>query len=251
MSTQTAVVDSTAAPGVEPILRVENLSANYGDFKAVRDASISIPPNKIISVIGSNGAGKSTLMDCIAGVHKPASGKVYFKGEDITGLDPHVIVAKGLTLVPQGSRCFVRMTVEDNLWMGSYTKKARVNAKKQLELVYSLFPVLYEKRNNLSGAMSGGQRQMVAIGRALMSNPEMVLFDEISLGLAPTIIKDIYARIREINKAGMSVVLVEQDVKRSLKTSEYSHVMLKGTVVLSGDSKELSEEDIKKAYFGI
>lgn len=249
--TKTMTMESAAAESTEPILRVENVSANYGDFRAVRDASISIPPKQIISIIGSNGAGKSTLMDCIAGVHKPASGKVYFKGEDITGLDPHVIVAKGLTLVPQGSRCFVRMTVEDNLWMGSYTKKARANAKKQLELVYTLFPVLYEKRAHLSGSMSGGQRQMVAIGRALMSAPEMVLFDEISLGLAPTIIKDIYARIREINKAGMSVVLVEQDVKRSLKTSEYSHVMLKGTVVLSGSSKTLSEEEIKKAYFGI
>ncbi len=250
-TTATAPAENATMDQVEPILRVENLSANYGDFRAVRDASISIPPKKIISIIGSNGAGKSTLMDCIAGAHKPASGKVYFKGEDITGLDPHVIVAKGLTLVPQGSRCFVRMTVEDNLWMGSFTKKARAQAKQQLELVYSLFPVLYEKRKFLSGSMSGGQRQMVAIGRALMSAPEMVLFDEISLGLAPTIIKDIYARIREINRSGMSVVLVEQDVKRSLKTSEYSHVMLKGTVVLSGDSKTLSEEDIKKAYFGI
>lgn len=233
------------------ILRVENISANYGDFRAVRDASLDISGSDIVSIIGSNGAGKSTLMDCVAGVHKPVSGRVYFKGEDITGLEPHVIVAKGLTLVPQGSRCFVRMSVEENLVMGSYTKKARKKAKELLEFVYTLFPVLKEKRRFAAGSMSGGQRQMVAIGRALMSDPEMILFDEISLGLAPTIIKDIYARIREINRGGMSVVLVEQDVKRSLKTSATCHVMLKGTIVLSGSSSSLSEEDIKKAYFGI
>lgn len=250
MSTNLAA-DSTPQASSEAMLKVENISTNYGDFRAVRDCSLEIPAKKIISVIGSNGAGKSTLMDTIAGVHTPVSGKIYFKGEDITGLPPHKIVAKGLTLVPQGSRCFIRMTVEDNLVMGSYTKKARAKAKQQLEMVYTLFPVLYEKRKNLSGSMSGGQRQMVAIGRALMSCPEMVLFDEISLGLAPTIIKDIYQRIKDINRDGMSVVLVEQDITRSLKTSEYSHVMLKGNVVLSGASSDLTIDDIKKAYFGI
>lgn len=239
------------ASGSDPILRVEGLQVKYGDFIAVHDVSLGIPANRIVSVIGSNGAGKSTLMDSIAGINRPTAGKIFFKNEDITGLAPHDIVARGLTLVPQGSRCFVRMTVEDNLIMGSFTKKARANAKKTLEHVYALFPVLKEKRNNLSGALSGGQRQMVAIGRALMSQPEMVLFDEISLGLAPTIIKDIYARIKGISQEGVSVVLVEQDVKRSQRTSELSHVMLKGKVVLSGNSKELSEEEIKKAYFGI
>ncbi len=238
-------------PDTDPILRVENLKVKYGDFIAVHDASLEIPAKKVISIIGSNGAGKSTLMDSVAGVCKSASGRVFFKNEDITNMEPHMIVARGLTLVPQGSRCFVRMTVEDNLIMGSYTPKARKNAPKTLERVYNLFPVLKEKRNDLSGSLSGGQRQMVAIGRALMSSPEMILFDEISLGLAPTIIKDIYARIKEINREGTSVVLVEQDVKRSCQASETCHVMLKGTVVLSGDSKSLSEEEIKKAYFGI
>ena len=240
---------STAANGA--LLRVENLCVTYGDFIAVRDATLDVPENLIVSIIGSNGAGKSTLMDCISGVHKPKSGKVYFKGEDITGLDAHKIVAMGLTLVPQGSRCFVRMTVEENLIMGSYTKKARKGAGGSLERVYELFPVLREKRKLACASLSGGQRQMVAIGRALMSNPSMMLFDEISLGLAPTVIKDIYACIKQISLDGVGVVLVEQDVKRSIKTSEYSHVMLGGSVVLSGYSKSLSEEDIKKAYFGI
>ena len=240
---------SAAAEGA--MLRVENLCVAYGDFIAVRDATLDVPENLIVSVIGSNGAGKSTLMDCIAGVHKPKSGKVYFKDEDITGLDAHKIVAMGLTLVPQGSRCFVRMTVEENLVMGSYTKKARTGAKDSLERVYELFPVLKEKRKQICMSLSGGQRQMVAIGRALMSDPSLILFDEISLGLAPAVIKDIYARIKQISLDGVSVVLVEQDVKRSVKTSDFSHVMLGGSVVLSGYSKSLSEEDIKKAYFGI
>lgn len=235
----------------ENILTVENVAAKYGDFIAVQDASLYVPTGKIVSIIGSNGAGKSTLMDCIAGVHKPSAGKVFYKGEDITGLPAYEIVGRGLTLVPQGSRCFVRMSVEENLVMGSFPKCARRAAKDSLERVYELFPVLKAKRHELSGCLSGGQRQMVAIGRALMTQPDLILFDEISLGLAPTIIKDIYARIKQINGEGMSVVLVEQDVKRSIKTSEFSNIMLKGRVVLSGVSRELTEEEIKNAYFGI
>lgn len=233
------------------ILTVSHVQAKYGDFLAVADASMDVPAGQVVSLIGSNGAGKSTLMDCVAGVHTPASGKIYFEGEDITGLPAHEIVARGLTLVPQGSRCFVRMSVEDNLIMGSYIKNARSYAKQSLERVYELFPVLKEKRNDLSGSLSGGQRQMVAIGRALMTRPKMILFDEISLGLAPTIIKDIYARIKQINQEGMNILLVEQDVKRSRRASTICYVMLKGKIVLSGPSATLAEEEIKNAYFGI
>lgn len=248
---QTTVHASSPSPGAESILQVSELSASYGQFRAVQNVSFEIPKQQIVSIIGSNGAGKSTLMDCVAGVHRSTVGTVRFKGEDITGMPPHQIVNRGLSLVPQGSRCFVRMSVEENLVMGSYPKRARAKSKELLERVYTLFPVLKEKRRFAAGSMSGGQRQMVAIGRALMSDPEMILFDEISLGLAPTIIKDIYASIREINRAGVSIVLVEQDVKRSLKTSSICHVMLKGAIVLGGSSKDLSEEEIKKAYFGI
>ncbi len=236
----------------EPMLKVEGVQAKYGDFIAVHSASLDVPQGKIVSVIGANGAGKSTLMDTIAGIHKASAGKVYFKGEDITNLPAEKIVTRGLSLVPQGSRCFIRMTVEDNLIMGSFPKNARAGVKDTLDMVYTLFPVLKEKRNDLSGSLSGGQRQMVAVGRALMTKPELILFDEISLGLAPTIIKDIYATIKKINRdTGLTIVLVEQDTKRAIKTGEISHVMLKGNVVLSGNSAELGEEEIKKAYFGI
>ncbi|MDR3305828.1 MAG: ABC transporter ATP-binding protein [Clostridiales Family XIII bacterium] len=235
----------------DAMLSVEGLQVNYGDFIAVKDASLSVPYCEIVSVVGTNGAGKSTLFDCVAGVVKPRAGRVFFKGEDITALPAHEVVAKGLTLVPQGSRCFIRMTVEENLIMGSYTKKARKDRAATLKKTYELFPVLFEKRNDLSGSLSGGQRQMVAIGRALMNRPEMILFDEISLGLAPTVIKDIYARIKEINRDGVTAVLIEQDVKRSLRTSSRCNVMLKGKVVLTGSSRELTEEKIKAAYFGV
>jgi branched-chain amino acid transport system ATP-binding protein len=230
---------------------VEGVCAKYGDFLAVAGASFEVPAQSIVSVIGANGAGKSTLMDCIAGVHKPVSGRILFKGEDITGLSPNGVVAKRLALVPQGSRCFTRMTVEHNLLMGAYPKHARAGRGERLEKVYELFPMLREKRKDLSGSLSGGQRQMVAIGRALMSAPELILFDEISLGLAPTVIKDIYQRIRAINREGVSVVLVEQDVARSKKTSAYSYIMLRGEMVLSGPSKELDDEKVKNAYFGV
>ncbi len=235
----------------EPILKVEGLQAKYGDFLAVESASLDVPEGKIVSVIGSNGAGKSTLMDTIAGIHKPSAGKVFFRGEDITGLPAEKIVTRGLSLVPQGSRCFVRMTVEDNLIMGSYPKCARGNVKHSLEKIYELFPVLKQKRNDLSGSLSGGQRQMVAVARALMTKPELIIFDEISLGLAPTVIKDIYSKVKEINREGTSIVIVEQDTQRAIRTGETCHIMLKGKVVLSGLSKELSDEEIKKAYFGI
>lgn len=235
----------------DPILKVEGVQAKYGDFIAVESATLEVPEKHIVSIIGSNGAGKSTLMDTIAGLHKPSAGKIYFKGEDITGLPAEKIVLRGLSLVPQGSRCFIRMSVEDNLMMGSFPKSARKNAKDTLEWVYELFPVLKEKRNDPSGSLSGGQRQMVAVGRALMTRPEMILFDEISLGLAPTIIKDIYARIKEISAGGTSVVLVEQDTQRAIRTAELCHIMLKGNVVLSGRSGELTDEEIKAAYFGI
>lgn len=235
----------------EMLLRVEDINTYYGDFHAVQGASFDVKEGEIVSIIGTNGAGKSTLIKTIVGILVPQSGKVFYKGQDVTGYQTHKLVDMGIAVVPEGGKVFSRMSVEDNLAMGSYTKKARQNKDKVLKSVYELFPVLEQKRKLPAGSLSGGQRQMVAIGRAMMSEPELICFDEISIGLAPTVIKDIYATIKQINKQGTTIILVEQDVKRSLKTSDRSYIMLKGKNVLSGKSSELSEEDVSKAYFGI
>lgn len=236
----------------EPILQVQELNAGYGDFSAVEQASFSVDHGQIITLIGLNGAGKTTLVKTIAGLHKPTSGKVLFMGEDITHLSAEKIVSRGLSMVPQGSRCFNRMSVHDNLLMGSFPKSARKHAKETLRHVYELFPVLEEMNKRPAGTLSGGERQMVAIGRALMARPKCLIFDEISLGLSPAIIKDIYKRIIQINENDKtSVILIEQDTQRALRTADSFYVMLKGKMVLSGKSNEVDAEMLKKAYFGI
>ena len=236
---------------INKLLRAIDVDAFYGDFHAVQQASFEVEDKKITSVIGTNGAGKSTLLKVISGVLPARGGKVYFEDTDITCWPAHKIVELGISTVPEGGKVFGRMSVKDNLIMGSYTPKARKGSSASLERVYELFPVLKEKSEQVSGSLSGGQRQMVAIGRALMSNPRLVFFDEISLGLAPTVIKDIYARIKQLNREGITIVLIEQDVKRSLKACHTAYVMLKGKVVLSGDSCELADDEVGRAYFGL
>ena len=233
------------------ILRLEEVDVHYGDFQAVRKVSFEVAEGSVVSIIGANGAGKSTLMKAIAGLMKPTHGRIIFRGKDITGHSAHEIVAAGMSLVPEGAKVFPRMTVLENLIIGSYTSRARAKRNDLLKKVYELFPRLQERTNQMASSLSGGERQMLAIGRALMSDPKLILFDEISLGLAPTVIKDIYQRIKVINEEGTSMVIVEQDVSRSLKASEISHVMLEGRVVLSGKSKELTKEAVSKAYFGL
>lgn len=236
----------------ETILRIENLRVNYDDFLAVEDVTLRVKEGEIVALVGLNGAGKSTLMNTVCGLRKPSAGTVSFKGQDISGLPAEKIVAKGLSLVPQGGRVFTSLSVEDNLLMGSYPKAARAHAAEALEHVYELFPVLKEKKDSTAGTLSGGQRQMVAIGRALMGKPACLIFDEISLGLAPAVIKDIYRRIVEINERDhTSIVLIEQDTKRALAASSYCYVMLKGKIVLDGRSDDIDPETLKRAYFGI
>ena len=235
----------------EPVLRIEALKVRYGDFLAVQSASLSVEEGKLVALLGSNGAGKSSLLEAVAGLHAPSDGKVFFQGREITGQSPDVSLAMGLCLVPQGGRVFPRMSVEDNLLMGSYLKEARKRAKESLAYVYSLFPVLAEKRRDLCGTLSGGQRQMVAIGRAFMARPKCLLFDEISLGLAPVVMKDIYGAIWRINKEeGASVLLVEQDTSRVMSFVDECHVMQKGQIVLSGPAREMTMERLKAAYLG-
>lgn len=236
----------------DSILRIENLSVSYGDFKAVESVSVDVERGSVVSIMGLNGVGKTTLVNAAAGIIKPSQGTVKFNDEDITSLSANKIAAKGLSLVPQGGRCFNRMSVEDNLVMGSFPKRARKDARDRLKHIFELFPVLETKRRAPAEMLSGGQRQMVAIGRALMSNPDCVIFDEISLGLSPAVIKDIYRRIKMINELDKTtVILIEQDTQRALKASEKFYVMLKGRIVLSGKSSEVDAQQLKDAYFGI
>jgi len=233
------------------ILQVDGINAHYGDLQAIYDLSMKFERGSMVSIIGANGAGKSTLLNTIMGLHKPTSGKIKFDGEDITGMLTSKIVSKGLAMTPEGSLIFEDMTVMENLLLGSYLPDAKKVRQQQMELVFELFPMLEEKRRQLGTFLSGGQRQMLAIARAIMANPKMIICDEISLGLAPVIIKDIFRALKKINETGVTFVLVEQEVRRSLKYSDYSYVLLKGRVVMEGISTELPEKEVSDVYFGI
>ena len=234
------------------ILKVEGLCASYGDLVAVDKVDLEVEKGQIAAIIGLNNAGKSTLVNTIVKAKEPTAGKIFFRGEDITSLSTEKIISRGLSLVPQGGRCFKRMSVEDNLLMGCYPKRSRQFEKETLAAVFELFPDLLMMRKSPAGSLSGGQRQMVAIGRALMNRPECLIFDEISLGLSPVVIKDIYRRIKTINeKTDTTIVLIEQDTHRVLGTSDVYYVMLKGRIVLSGKSSDVDQKELKKAYFGV
>lgn len=232
------------------LLEVKNIDVRYGDFLALHDVSLNVEQGSIVSLIGANGAGKSTIMNTICGLNKPASGQILFDGQDISGWKPSKIAKVGLSMAPEGSHCFERMTVKDNLLMGAYMAKASERAER-LKSVYKLFPILEEKQNQLSTFLSGGQRQMLAIGRGIMTQPKILLCDEISLGLAPVVINDIYEKLKEISAQGITLLIVEQDVTRSLKNSDYAYVILEGRVVMEGKSKDLSVEEVNDAYFGM
>ena len=232
------------------LLEVNHIDVHYGDFLALKDVSIHVEPGTIVSLIGANGAGKSTIMNTICGLNKPTKGDIIFDGQNIAGKKPNQIARLGLSMAPEGSHCFERMTVQDNLLMGAYLAK-KDERMQRLENVYKLFPILKEKANQMSTFLSGGQRQMLAIGRGIMTQPKILLCDEISLGLAPVVINDIYGRLKEIADTGLTMLIVEQDVNRSLKSSDYAYVVLEGKIVMQGKSKELSVDEVNDAYFGI
>ena len=232
-------------------LKVSELDVHYKDFQALWNVSLEVMEGEIVSVIGANGAGKSTLLNTVSGLLTPTRGTVQFFGERIDGEPPHKTVPRGITLVPEGRRIFPRLTVYENLFMGSYTPRTRANRDEAMSRLYELFPVLRARRNQMGTTLSGGEQQMLALGRALMSDPRLILCDEISLGLAPVVIKSIYRQLEQINQDGITIVLVEQDVKRSLKAAKRAYVMLEGKMVLEGEPSSLSEEEVKKAYFGI
>jgi len=232
------------------LLEVKNIDVHYGDFLAIQDVSLNVEPGTIVSLIGANGAGKSTIMNTICGLNKPTKGEIIFDGNNIGGKKANQVARMGLTMSPEGSHCFEKMTVQDNLLMGAYLEKGPERMKR-LEDVYRLFPILNEKKNQQATYLSGGLRQMLAIGRGIMSQPKILLLDEISLGLAPVVINDIYDKLQEIAETGLTMLIVEQNVTRSLSASDYAYVILEGKVVMEGKSKELNESEVNDAYFGI
>lgn len=235
----------------EALLRVSHIDVFYGGLQALWDVSLAVKSMEIAAVIGSNGAGKSTILNAISGFIRPRKGRIEFEGREITAMEPFDVVEMGVSQVPEAGRVFPAMTVLENLEIGSYSKKARSKSNRKLGEVFALFPRLEERKNQLAKTLSGGERQMLAIGRGMMSNPKMMLFDEISLGLAPVVIDELYRALRTIRADGMTAIVVEQNVRRSLKEADVAYVMEAGRIVLSGNAKDLREEDkVKKAYFG-
>ncbi len=234
------------------LLRVEKIDVFYHDFHALWDVSIDVEEALVVSIIGANGAGKSTLLNTIAGVLTPTTGTIEFGGKKINGLMPYQTVSEGISMVPEGRRMFPRLTVLENLEVGCYLPKARKRKNEVLQRIYRLFPILEERKNQFSSTLSGGEQQMLAVGRALMCEPKLILFDEISLGLAPLVIKNIYQTVRQINSEGkITALLVEQDIQRSLKAAHKVYIMQSGRIHLQGFPKDLSQDDIRKAYFGL
>lgn len=229
------------------LLETRGLTAFYGDFQALFGVDIRVEAGETIAIIGANGAGKTTLMRAISGVLKSAADTVTCHGEAIGALAAPDILSRGVAMVPEGRRLFPSLTVEENLLIGAYGKR---RGAWTLDSVYTLFPILKERRNNPATALSGGQQQMVAIGRALMANPDVLLCDEISLGLAPVVVRDIYAAFPHIRASGASIVIVEQDIGQALKVASRVYCMMEGRITLSGRPDELSREDIHAAYFG-
>ncbi|MEM9106222.1 MAG: ABC transporter ATP-binding protein [Pseudomonadota bacterium] len=230
------------------LLAVHELKAFYGDFQALFGVDLSLDAGETIAIIGANGAGKTTLMRSISGVLRNDPESITHNGTPIGGLEADEVMVRGIAMVPEGRRLFPSLTVEENLAVGTYGRK--VDGHWNLDTVFELFPILKQRRSNPGTALSGGQQQMVAIGRALMSNPEVLLCDEISLGLAPVVIKDIYAALPAIKKAGASVVVVEQDIGQAMKVADRVYCMMEGRITLSGAPDDLSREAIHDAYFG-
>ena len=231
------------------ILSVKDLQVSYGGIEAVKGISFDVPEGKIVTLIGANGAGKSTTLKAIAGLVKPSAGTIEFKGESITGKDPSDIVSRGVTLVPEGRRVFDNMSVLENIKIGAYLRKDDLS--EDIEWVYSLFPRLKERSWQLAGTLSGGEQQMLAVARALMSRPKVIMMDEPSLGLAPLVVKGIFDIIKEINKKGVTVLLIEQNANMALKTADLAYVLETGRITLSGTGAELlTNEEVKKAYLG-
>ena len=235
-----------------PLLSVENLDLYYGDAQALAGVSLEVPQGSIVAIVGANGAGKSSLIRTIAGIERSRAGRITFKGRDTTRLESHQICNLGIGQVAEGRQVFPTLSVEENLEMGALLPRARSKAKETLAEAYRMFPKLVERRTQLAGTLSGGEQQMLAIGRCLMGQPELIMFDEPSLGLAPLVVKDVLHTIHLLNERGLTVLLVEQNIAVSLKISHRAYVLENGRVVMSGSGDELLRDDrVRQAYLGL
>jgi branched-chain amino acid transport system ATP-binding protein len=234
------------------MLAVKNLSASYGMVQILRDISFQVKEKEVVSIIGPNGAGKTTLVKTIMGILHPTSGEVLFRGENIEKLPPYEIVKKRLILIPEGREIFPRLTVEENLTLGAYTTNGKSAVKDAEERVYQIFPVLKKKQKSLAQTLSGGEQQMLVICRSLMSNPDLLILDEPSLGLAPLIVEKVLDTVRKINEEGVTILLVEQNIRDSLDVADRGYVLEQGNIILEGTSKELlCSNHIKEVYMGL
>ena len=235
---------------METILKVDNINVYYGSIHAIKGVSFQVEKGEIVTLIGANGAGKSTTLNTISGLLRSKTGSVSFMGEELSRIAPHKIVAKGLALVPEGRRVFLQMTTQENLEMGAYTQSGKP-AESDLEMVYQQFPRLKERRKQVAGTLSGGEQQMLAMGRALMSHPQLLMLDEPSMGLAPILVEQIFEIIQSLHKSGTTILLVEQNAQAALSIADRGYVLETGKIVTTGIGKELLESPaIKKAYLG-
>ena len=234
------------------MLEVEKINAGYGGIQVLWDISLQVAEGEFVAIIGANGAGKSTLLKTIAGIHKQTSGTITFEDKQIENLPAHSVVARGIALVPEGRRLFPYMTVKENLELGAYTVKDSEKVEENLRWVYGLFPKLEERQRQMAGTFSGGEQQMLTIGRALMSRPRFLMLDEPSLGLQPNIVTNVFQSLKILHGEGVTILLVEQNVRKSLEIARRAYVLEHGQIVMSGDSGELiQDEGVKKAYLGI
>jgi branched-chain amino acid transport system ATP-binding protein len=237
----------------EPILKIRNVESFYGPIMAIRGVSLDVHPGRVVSILGANGAGKTTLMKTVSGVMDPEKGKITFEGEEIQGQEPHKIVDRGIVHVPEGREVFPLLTVDENLSLGAYTRNDKAGIEQDREMVFSYFPILKERRNQEAGTLSGGQQQMLAIGRGLMARPKVMLLDEPSLGLSPLLVQEIFGILRRLNEEQqMTMMLVEQNASAALELAHVGYVMEVGRIVMDGTADDLMKsEDIQNFYLGV
>ncbi len=232
-----------------PLLKVENIEVYYGMIKALKGVSFEVNKGEIVALIGANGAGKTTILHTVTGLLKPKTGNILYNDTDITKIPAHKIVTMGIAHVPEGRRIFSQLSVLDNIKLGAYTRKDKNEIEKSLKYVYERFPRLEERKNQIAGTLSGGEQQMLAMGRALMSKPDFILMDEPSMGLSPLLVSEIFDIIKVINEGGTTVLLVEQNAKKALSIADRAYVLETGSIALSGNAKDLmNDESVKKAY---